>query len=323
MGKKEIMSEGRRNLVMGKLSKRRAIIDSQIISVAKGYTNAAFLFGPGGLGKTHLVTGQLDAVCGSNWRHHTSYATPKSLIMTIAEYPESIHVFEDCEKMYKTDVAASILRAACGSPRGRDRWITYETANETYKVNFRGGIIIVSNEDLSRAKGPLAAVASRFRPIKWDLTVEERIASILTIAEEGWRRGTFALDKVQCRRVAAWLVEEMTSGEVNIPVDLRTFTEHALPVYAQFHDDESGPNWKDVLKSKLRGEVRTDEKREDKTKRLEALAMLIDQDETLDTTIKKIEAWQSKTGLGKSIYYRHLKNGTKSAAAFDDRSKPS
>lgn len=49
--------------------------------------------------------------------------------------------------------------------------------------------MIVSNENLSKTKGPLAAVASRFGSIQWSLTAEERIAKILKIPEAGWTRG--------------------------------------------------------------------------------------------------------------------------------------
>lgn len=315
MANEKIMTDARRIAVMAKLEKRREVIASQVVSVAKGYTTAMFLHGPGGLGKTHIVTSQLDALCGKRWAHHTAFTTPKALLMSLAEEPEIVHCFEDCEKMYKQEVSASILRAACGAPKGNARWVTYETANERFKINFKGGVIIVSNEDLAKAKGPLNAVASRFRPVKWDMSVEERIASILTIAEEGWERGVHYLDKTQCRRVAHFLVEEMVSGQMDRPVDLRTFVEHALPIYAQFVTEASGPNWKDVLRSKLAGQIQPEEKREDKTARLENTALAIYENAAFDDGASKIKAWKEATGLAQAIYYRHLKNARKRSNA--------
>lgn len=293
--------------ILAALDKREALLKTQVRSVIQSYTNAVFVHGPGGLGKTHIITSELDALCGAGWKHHTAYSTPKALMLSIAELPDSIHVFEDCEKLYKTDVASSILRAACGSPRQRDRWITYETAHETLRVNFRGGIIIVSNENLARCKGPLAAVASRFRPILWDLSAEERIAKILSLAEAGWSRGEWTLTPKECRIVAQFLVEEMVQGDVHVPVDLRTYVEHAVPAYCQARASNGTVDWKDVIRSKLQGQVQHVEKRAEKSDRLQLLALGLAGNKTL-TGKQRIAEWKKQTGLGQAIYYRHLRS---------------
>lgn len=302
----EIMSETRRGQLRASIDKRRAVIRTQIQSLAQGYTTAMFLWGPGGLGKTHIVTEELDKLQGKSWKHHTSYSTSKGLMLTILEKPDVVHVFEDCEKLYKTDVAASILRAACGSPRGRQRVVTYETAHETISCVFRGAVCIVSNEDLSRTRGPLAAVASRFRPIKWDLTQEERIACILDIADTGWVRGSNVLPAPECRRVAKFLIEEMVAGKTTVPVDLRTFTEHALPAYAQWLQENTTTNWQDIVRAKLAGEVTKPETRNAKTNRLELVALDIAATPDLNTA-QRVQLWKDRTGLGQAIYYRHLR----------------
>ncbi len=301
------MSKTRRETLLKQIGKRRDVMRTQVRSVAQGYTTALFVYGPGGLGKTHVVTEELDGLCGKSWCHHTAYSTPRGLFAALAESRDSIHLFEDCEKLYKTDVASSILRAACGGPRGADRWVTYETANENMRVKFTGGIIIVSNESLSRSKGPLAAVASRFRPIKWDLNIEERIATILEIADQGFERGDLKLEPVHCRKVAEFLVDEMTTSLTGANVDLRTYVEHALPAYAMWIADKSGSNWRDIVRSKLSGDVAPDESRGHKTRRLEELAMLISSRTELTTIASKVAAWKNQTGLGQAIYYRHLK----------------
>jgi hypothetical protein len=227
-------------------------------------------------------------------------------MLALAAQPDSIHLFEDCEKLYKTDVAASILRAACGSPRAKDRWVTYETAHENLRVLFSGGIIIVSNEDISRSKGPLAAVASRFRPVLWTLSIEERAVQILNIADEGWIKGNWVISPEDCRMVAGWLVDQMTSGQVACPVDLRTFVEHALPAYAQWRCGAKVVSWQDVTLAKLQGSLRLEENRPERAARLEAIALAISNDGSIKTD-GKIDKWKEETGLGQAIYYRHLK----------------
>lgn len=306
MKSKELMSAARLKRVVAGLTKREQVLEVQIQGVVEGYVNACFVFGPAGLGKTHLITSRLDALLGKSWQHHTAYSTPKALMLAIAERPDSIHVFEDCEKLYKTDVASSILRAACGSPRQKQRWVTYETAHEALRVNFTGGIIVVSNDNLARTKGPLAAVASRFRPIKWDLTIEERIARIISLADLGWCRGEWTLTPVQCRVVARFLVEEMTQGQVDYAVDLRTFVEHALPAYAQHAKGTTSVDWRDVVRSKLRGEVSNQENRQQRGSRLETIALGLSLDKKLSSAERTAE-WRKQTGLAQAIYYRHLK----------------
>jgi hypothetical protein len=303
----DIMSDDRQKKVMAGIVKRRDIIKTQITMVAAGYTNALFVYGPAGLGKTHLITDVLEACFNKAYQHHTAYSTPKALMMTIAGYPSQVHLFEDCEKLYKTDIASSILRAACGSPKQKDRLVTYETAHELLRVKFSGGIIIVSNEDISRSKGPLMAVASRFRPIKWDLTIEERIACILEISKSGWQKGVYVMNPAECRKVAVFLVEQMTQGDIVVPVDLRTFTEHALPTYCQFRDSKvKGEGWKDIIVSKLAGQVLQMEKRDQRGTRLETLALMIDSNKKM-TRKQRMEKWRQETGLGQAIFYRHLK----------------
>lgn len=309
----ELMSAARLKKITAGVVKREQVLEVQVQGVVEGYVNACFVYGPAGLGKTHLITSRLDALLGKGWQHHTAYSTPKALMLAIAERPSAIHVFEDCERLYKTDVASSILRAACGSPRQKQRWVTYETAHEALRVNFTGGIIVVSNENLAKAKGPLAAVASRFRPIKWDLTIEERIARILTMAEAGWKRAEWTLTPVQCRVVARFLVEEMTQGHVDYAVDLRTYCEHALPAYAQHAQGGSNVDWRDVVRSKLQGEVFTMENRTERGSRLETIALGLALDKKLGSK-QRIEEWTKQTGLAQAIYYRHLKRAKASGS---------
>src|SRR5208282_1469979 len=98
------------------VEKRRAILENAVSGVAKGFTSALFLWGPPGLGKSHLLTVMLDGIAGGGWKHHTAHSTPKALFMSLLEAPAAIHLYEDCEQLLKTALSASILRAACGSP---------------------------------------------------------------------------------------------------------------------------------------------------------------------------------------------------------------
>ena len=264
---------------------------------------------PAGFGKSHVLTTLLDGLCPGGWKHHTAYCTPKGLILSLAEQPNAIHLFEDCEKMLKTTQHADMLRAACGAPGDRARLVTHETANETYKIMVTGGIIVATNEDLTRKNGPMQAVASRFRPVKWDMTLQERISVIVSIAEQGFRRGKTVLSAKECRTVADSLFDYVESSQDSLALDIRLFCEHALPTFA-YCKDSGVKNWESVLASKLTGLASTKEERQhERTDRLRDLAIMVNAGP--GTQAAKLADWKQKTGLGKAIYYRHLRAAKK------------
>ena len=227
-------------------------------------------------------------------------------MMSLMEEPHAVHLYEDCEKLLKTDLSASILRAACGAPQERERIVSYETANETLRFKFTGGIIIATNANLSRVNGPLQGVASRFRPIRWEMTLQERIATIMQLAELPYRKGGIELTRKETKKVALHLIEMVTDSRSDLSLDLRLFMEHALPAYAQ-SKASPGMSWQDLLQAKLTGVAQTTEDTQlERTRRLQQLAQKINLEG--GSTKQKIAKWNELTELGQAIYYRHLKH---------------
>lgn len=306
MSKFVLMPERKRAKIRQALKKREDVLRTQIRSVVQGYTHAMFVWGPGGLGKTHIIGLELESIVSRAWQHHTGSSTAKGLVLSLVEYPDQVHVFEDCESMYKNETGSQILRSACASPRGKDRIVKWETAHDKVIVNFKGGIIIATNENIAKGNGPLAAVASRFRPICWDLNAEERMVRMLDMADQGYNKGQVSLTAKECREVAHFLIEEMKLGEVQVPIDLRTYCEHALPAFAQAKHRSGGVSWKDIIRSKLQGQVGKIEKREERSNRLEVLALGIHSNDGMNAAQKAL-AWKASTGLGRAIYYQHVR----------------
>lgn len=304
----KLMTQKEQEKLLKQIEERRKIMENAVVSAAKGYTTALFIWGSPGLGKSHLLTVMLDGIV-SGWKHHTAHSTPRALFMSLQNDPASVHLYEDCEKLLKTDLSASILRAACGSPNERERWITYETANESMRVKFTGAVIIATNANMSRANGPLQGVASRFRPIRWEMTLQERIATILKIAERPTIKGGVALTAKECRKVALSLIDMVVDSKSDMQLDLRLFTEHALPAYAQ-SKMQPGMNWEDLLQAKLLGTATTiADTQDDRTRKMRQLAQKIDAEG--GSTKEKIAKWKSLTELGQAIYYRHLRDSKK------------
>lgn len=290
---------------MTKIDKRREILENGVKSVVQGFCSAMFVYGPPGLGKSHLLTIMLEALAGTGWRHHTAHSTPRAMFMSLMENPSAVHLYEDCEKVLKTDLSASILRAACGAPNDRVRRITYETANEQLAINFTGGIIIATNQNLKRTNGPLQGVASRFRPIEWTMDLQERIACILTIAKDSCIRNGVKLSAKECTQVAHELIEMTSDSSSPLDLDLRLFTEHALPAFAQAKLQPS-MRWKDLMQAKLLGLATTmDDTQEARSRKHQQLAQKIAQEG--GNTKTKVAKWKELTGLGQAIYFRHLK----------------
>lgn len=299
------MSKKHQAALLKAVEGRRHTLEQGIMSVVRGFTPAMFVWGPPGLGKSHLLTVMLDGAAGQGWKHHTAHSTPKALFMSLQNDPAAIHLYEDCERLLKTDLSASILRAACGSPNDRERWVTYETANEQLRIRVTGGIIIATNQNLSRTNGPMQGVSSRFRPIKWDMTLEERIATILHISDQPCKRGGVEVTKAECRKVALRLIEMVTDSRSTLDLDLRLYSEHALPAFAQAKMTP-GMKWEDLMTAKLLGIAQTaDDTQEQRTRRLQQLAQKINMEGGTSKT--KIQKWKEITELGPAIYYRHLK----------------
>jgi hypothetical protein len=301
----KLMNERERTKLLETVNERAKVIETGVQAVVSGYQPAMFVWGPPGLGKTRMLTTLLDALVGKGWRHHTAYATPKALILSIADQSQSIHLFEDCEAMLKIEKSAGILRAACGQVGDRNRWVTHETAHENIRINFTGGIIIATNQNLAKGTGPLQGVASRFRPLLWTMTVEERIAAILNIAEGGWVRGSTRVSPTDCMKVASTLIDMVMDTRLGVELDIRLFTEHCLPAFAHARTTGTVNSWQDTILAKLTGTVETvGEAREEKTQRLRQLALQVSM--APGNTKTRLHRWHELTGLGKAIYYRHL-----------------
>lgn len=283
------------------LNKRAATVRDMVRSVARGYTHAAFIYGPGGHGKTHAVVTELNEYPGpGKWVHHNSHCTPAALRDALALDRDKIHVFDDMESLYKDNTAAGLLRSACSSAKGQPRLVTYETAKETVRFHFSGGVIIVSNESLKN-NGVLGAIASRFRPIEWKLSRDEIAALITESAKGGAIVGDWQLRPAECRPVAEWLVAELRAG--NPSIDLRTWFDHAIPLILQSRAGHLSQPWQDVLQAKLVGEVKPERLSERMDRQREIAVECFRCGRNIN---ERLKLWQEATGKGKNAYYRVL-----------------
>jgi hypothetical protein len=299
-----IMSTELIERTLTEVEQRRGPVLKIVQQVCKGLKPAAMFYGPPGHGKSHAILGQMDLMADQGWVPHNAGLTPKGLFDAIVENPDKIHVIEDCEDVHKSQDFADILRPACDDGSDRDRVIRWKTAKQDFKQVFTGGIIIISNCDISKVNGPLQAVASRFKPVKWSLSTNELVCVMLKIAEQGYSKRGNSLSPKQCKEIVEWLHDRITSGEALVGVDLRLLTQHCYPAYVQSILDGNPDNWKEVILAILRGESTIPDSRDDRNAQLEKIAMQISMMPI--KTNERFAKWKEMTGRGKSQYSVHL-----------------
>ena len=292
--------QNRRELIES-INSRKEVVRARVREVATGMVPSLFIYGPGGHGKSDAVFHHLDETV-ENWHLHNSHMTGTALFHALEDHPDRIHVLDDMESSYKDAKFAGILRSACGSVRGRQRKVTYRTAQLNRQVIFEGGIVIISNQDL-REHGVLGAVASRMRPLEWRLSEGEIMAIISDAAEnqplhvKGER-----VSMVEAMEVAEFVASIRQDGKYAI--DLRAFFEHGLPTFVAWKKTKDGPHWHEILKSKLNGKVEAESRRAMVHREQEiAVACYL----AGTNTQERLTLWADRTGKGRQAFYDRLK----------------
>lgn len=286
--------------ILEQIARRTAVVRESVRAVSQGYCPAFFLHGPAGHGKSHAVIAQLDDDPGpKKWIHHNSHVTAAALCEALYYGSDRVHLFEDCEHLYKDKIAAGLLRSACAATCGKIRLVTYETKRKLYRFAFDGGIIIVSNESLAK-HGVLGAIASRFGPVNWRLSPEEIVAVIERSADSGYAVKGQQISAAECHEVAGFLTEQLDAAK---QIDLRSYFAHALPAYCSWRNGNTTAHWTDVVIAKLQGEIQV-ERRDERLDRERLIARQCF--DSGNDTIERLSKWNAATGKGKQAFYDRL-----------------
>ncbi len=321
------LSEADQKLIAS-INERQAQISTHVDMVGRGYRTAAFIYGPGGHGKTDAIRKTLEQHPGPRrYVYHAGSATAVGLFESLKKRPECIHWFEECEPLFKDQNAACFLRSACGAPdqTANDiRRISRAKFNCHDTIDFRGGIVVASNENLAD-DGIFGAVASRFSPVEWALDHDEMIAMFRSIAVQGWSDSKGSMSPQECMEVAEWLIEMMRQAESKGQFTLRTLCENAFPNY-MYHRDIGGKglSWQDAMRSVVIGKATCQtikENRDQRHRRLQRLAAEIEIEGTCVT--QRNELWRQRSassndpaGLAQAARYRWL-DQAKESGVFD------
>lgn len=118
-------------------------------------TPSLFLTGSSGIGKTYLVRDQLKRnglAENTDFKYIKGHVSPLGLYTTLYYNQEGLIVFDDCDKVFETDISVSILEAALDSYDKRTiHWESRAIPLDSdipRSFDFRGNVIFVSNRDI-------------------------------------------------------------------------------------------------------------------------------------------------------------------------------
>lgn len=137
------------DFALATLEKKLHLVRDLTTAVAKGFKTGLYLYGTGGVGKSHTVLRHLENL-ETCYQLYNSRMTAKGLFLTLQKAPDTIQVMEDMERLTKDPDAQGVLRSALWSQPGHDRLVTWTTATDgSQPFVFRGGLILISNRPLA------------------------------------------------------------------------------------------------------------------------------------------------------------------------------
>jgi hypothetical protein len=276
------------------------LIRDRVRSVARRFQNGLYLVGRPGTGKTFVVQEALHQL-GASYRLRNCHATALGLWAELRKDPRGLVVLDDLAVLLRQAQALQVLLAAMGGEPGESRLVTYVTHDRQEEVQFRGGVIAISNVPLGR--DPLAhALASRVLLLEHEPTDEELVAQIRLMAH----RGAKGLTCRECREVAEFVIEE--SHQNGYRPDLRSLGK-ALQDRRQDKAGETRCSWQDLVRSSMR-QQHFDTVPRVRTKQDE----LVDQREQVRRVVQQFphdrRRQQQESRLPRSTFYKRLREVT-------------
>jgi hypothetical protein len=236
------------------LEQKLQIVRDRVVGIAERLHSALFIWGSGGTSKSFTVEQTLKA-SGRSYRLTTARLTAKGLFELLRDYPDEVHVLEDCEPILKDKNAAGVLRAALWgqvNEKGvRERIVSWVIGGRRQEVIFTGGIIMIANVPIDNLP-ELLALQTRVCPLHYEATSEELAALMRKICEFGHRHGELTLTPAECVEVAEEIIGRCTRTERAL--DLRLLI-HAFQDRLQWTIGASESHWIELLESRMRQRV--------------------------------------------------------------------
>jgi hypothetical protein len=230
-------------------NRRLDVVRTLVISAAMGYRNGLGLYGPPGVGKSHIVQQTLKDI-GKKWEEAPKGLTPQGLLEFFQQYGSGIMLFDDVAELFGKERARKYMMAAFGTRPDytQPRLVPYARQGQQMNVTVTGCCIILTNEERLPA-----AFSSRITVLEYAPTQEQLAALMRDIAGRGMKREKWELCARECTEVAEFLIPEATA--LGVPLDLRDLVEKSLPDYALWKAGLSRVDWRDLVRAHLLGKI--------------------------------------------------------------------
>lgn len=164
-------------------------------SIVNGVHKSAIIYGPPGLGKTHVITNTLadnGLVEGKDYALLRSHTTPMMLYVWLYLFRDKgkFVVLDDCDGIYLNETGLNLLKAAMDNTFGQVGWTSSQVMSNPItkqpipsSFEFNGTLIISTNIRLatgrSRAANHVDAIRSRATSCSLDFaSKEEQFAQV-------------------------------------------------------------------------------------------------------------------------------------------------
>lgn len=286
------------------LDNKLQVVRDRVRGVALGYQTGFYLFGSGGTSKSYTVEETLQQM-GTPYKLTNSRLTAKGLFKLLRDFPDAVHVLEDCESMFRDATTANVLRSALWGPTGRngkqERTVCWQTGKEQDEFVFTGGIIILANcglDDLPQVK----ALKTRIAYLQYTPTNEEVAALMRVIARKGHAHDAHILSPEACLEVAEAIIEQTARLRRNL--DLRMLV-NTFRDRIQFENGAAVTHWVDLLESRMKERVVPTAGPGVRAQR-NALEVAVAARIAQLPTAERLAAWKAETGKSRAEMYRAL-----------------
>lgn len=273
--------------------------------VALGFSNGFFLHGTGGIAKSFTVLGELQRL-NVDFKLFNSRMSGRGLFDALGEYPKSIHVLEDMERVVKDKDAQGVIRSACWGQRGEDgkqkRSVTWATAKGVESFVFSGGIIMLSNRPLDDLP-ELRAIRTRISHLHLEVSDAEIAAQMRSISRRGFAHGSEAMSADECGVVCEFVVTESQNKLCHL--DMRLL-QNAFCDFLQWREGHASCHWMTLVATRLNGRqddqptVSLKDRQQDEA--LRTLEAVLAQ---FPTTLAAQVEWCRQTGKSRASFFRY------------------
>ncbi len=297
------------------------LLKDRITAVAKGLQTGLYVYGPGGIGKTHTVLGQLDRL-GADYCLFNARMTGKGLFLALKEAPDRVFVLEDMERLTNDPNAQGVLRSALWAADGRERRVTWTTGGEQDGFSFRGGVILLANRAMAHLP-ELQALATRIAVYRLEVTEPEMVALIRHLAGQGYRRaGKDVLSAEACGEVAGHLLA--ACREVGSPPDLRLLF-NAYHDFLLWESRHAHCHWHDLVTSRVReaaaGFAHEAEPESAEDKKTLARQVVREVMRQTSEVADQVKLYRERTGRSRADFFRRRREVE--SGEFDSEDPPS